>query len=210
MTRSSAALALLLLASAWPAAAYDTAVDKPYDAADRPLAFVAVLALDRGATELISLDYSDGSSETMRLNGGFVAAVGASFLRVPLGRLAVDTVATIGIKYRSIGLDSDTVSYKSFPVDLLERLWFGQVRLAVGVSYVNSPRLEGRGILEPLTIDLKPSLGLQAQFEWIGVRVPGQVGFCMGVRYLWQKLEAEHGTEPVKANAFGFLVGLEY
>jgi hypothetical protein len=174
----------------------------------RPVRFVLAMGLDRGSEELARVEFTDGSTETLRANSGFYLSVGLATFRKALGAAVIDTSATLGVKGWEVGADNGDISYLAFPFEVMERIAFDQVRFGAGVSILLSPSYESSGVLADAgDADLKSSLGLLFQAEWIGQRT-GASGAFLGVRGVFQKLEGENGA-IVDANAFGVVLGLE-
>jgi len=181
-------------------------------------ALVMMLGGDFGSSEVLTLSYSDGSKQRLDANDGGWVSLGAGFLHLPLREdLAVDTLATIGLKYRSIGTDGGGFRYLAFPLEVEERLWVGPIRFCAGVSLALRPSFKASGDVAELLVQeglaermsLKRSLGLVAGAEWIGMRHGGRAGYVVGIRYLFQKLAAEGAGAALDANAFGIVLGLE-
>jgi hypothetical protein len=177
--------------------------------AGRPFLFVFGMGMDRGSDEIATVGFDDGSSETLRANTGFYFSAGVATLRRPAAKVVFDTLATVGIKGWEAGASNGDVSYLAFPLELVERVAYRQARLGAGISYLAGPRISSSGDLSGFgKIDLKNSLGIVVQAEWIGPR-PGRAGCSLGGRYVWQKLEEEGGVGIVDANAIGMFVGCE-
>lgn len=197
---------LAVLLTAGPAAPAPTPAAAP---AGRPFSFVLSMGIDVGGEDIVEVEFDDGSSETLSANQGFWFAGGFAFLKQPIREVAIDTAVTIGFKGWEVGADNGQIKYRTFPVEVVERLWFRQVRFGAGVSYLLSPKISSDGDLSDFgSIPLKNSLGLVGQFEWIGNRA-GRAGFMLGARGVWQKLEAKGGSGAVSANSFGLYLGAE-
>lgn len=177
---------------------------------ERPVSLIGIMGFDFGSTKLATFVYTDGTKETLRANQGFFFSVGAAFLKLHLDQVTLDTAATIGIKGWNIGTGDDTLSYRAFPFELLERLSVDQVRFGAGLNYALSPRIRGDGMAATWDVDLENAPGLVVQAEWIGRRRPGQFGGMIGVRYLVQKLKSKLTGSSIDSNAFGITLGIEY
>ncbi len=177
---------------------------------ERPYTLIAGMGFDRGGEDLLTVGLSDGSTQTLRANEGFYFEAGVAFLKLRLEKVTLETATTIGVKGWNVGADNGSMNYLAFPLELVERLAFEQVRFGAGLSFLLAPKLSSSGVLAGNDVDLKNSLGLVLQAEWIGTRVPGRMGYFIGARFVWQKLEGEHGTAAVDANALGVRLGLEY
>ncbi|HET8538442.1 MAG TPA: hypothetical protein VFL83_01090 [Anaeromyxobacter sp.] len=177
---------------------------------ERPYTLVAGIGFDRGSEELVTVYLDDGSSQTLRANEGFFLEVGLGFLKYRLQTVSLDTTTTIGVKGWNVGASNGSIKYLAFPFEIAERLTYQQVRFGAGLSILLVPKITSSGVLGGNDVDLKSSLGVLFQADWIGKRTPGRAGFYVGARFVWQKLEGEHGTAAVNANAFGIRTGVEY
>jgi hypothetical protein len=157
----------------------------------------------------VKLTLTDGSTQTLSANQGLYFDVGLAFARFPVGEGRLETAATIGIKGWDASAADGSIKYLAFPFELLERVSWKQARFGAGVSILLSPKISSSGVLAGNDVDLKNSLGIAFQADWIGVREPGKWGFFLGGRFVWQKLEGDT-LEAVSANALGLRLGLEY
>jgi hypothetical protein len=178
-------------------------------AAERPFTLLGGIGWDRGSARLLTVTLTDGTSQTLRANEGFYFEAGVGLLRYRLDAVSLETATTIGVKGWEVGASNGGLSYLAFPLEVLERVAVQQVRFGLGLSLLLAPRLSSSGVLAGNDVDLKDSLGLVVQADWIGKRVPGRPGFFLGGRFVWQKLEGRHGTAAVDANAVGVRLGLE-
>lgn len=195
---------LALLAGSIPAE------ELPAAPQDRPVTLVLTLGLDLGSTKLVKVDFEDGSSQTLRANQGLYVSAGIGFLKLQVGQqAAVDTVATLGLKGWDVGGDNGSVTYLAFPVEVMERVSFGRVRVGAGISYAIRPEISSSGVLEGIEADLKNSLGFVGQVEWVGARAPGRAGWSVGARFVVQEFQGERGGGSVGANAFGMFLGAD-
>lgn len=186
------------------------AMPPPAPPAARPVAFQFGMGYDFGGEKLLTVTFTDGSKETLRAEQGFSFFAGLGFARFPVGTVNLDTLVSIGVKGWNIGSEDDKLSYLVFPFEAMERLWAGQFRFGAGLSYLLSPRLSGKGMLDVYDLDLKNSLGFLLQAEWIGNRQPGRAGFSVGLRYAIHDLEAKQGGGSVGASTAGLNLGLEF
>lgn len=198
---SPASLAVLLAASA--------ALAQPAEPAAAPavrmVRLVAATGYEYGLNELLEVGFDDGSTQTLRLNGGGVLAVGAAFWPLREGRF--ETRATIGVKYDSIEARNGSVRYLAFPLEVTESWNLRPLRLSGGAVLLLAPRIRGSGFMGEADLDLKSSLGLVGQAEWVLPFQGGSGSLSFGLRYVWQKLEPERGGGAVDASALGAVLG---
>jgi hypothetical protein len=156
-------------------------------------------------TELLEVEFEGGSRQTLRLNGGGVLAVGAAFWPLQDGRF--ETRATVGLKYDSIRASNGSVTYLAFPVEVTESWNVRPLRLTGGASLLLAPRIRGSRFLGGADLDLKSSLGLVGQAEWVLPFRGGRGSLSLGLRYLWQRLEPKQGGGAEDASALGAVLG---
>lgn len=190
-----------------PSPAGPGAVSAPAAAPARvsPVRLVAWTGYDYGFQELLEVEFENGSRQTLRLNGGGVLAVGAAFWPLQDGRF--ETRATVGLKYDSIRASNGSVTYLAFPVEITESWNVRPLRLTGGASLLLAPRIRGSRFLEGADLDLKSSLGLVGQAEWVLPFRGGRGSLSFGLRYLWQKLEPKQGGGAEDASALGAVLG---
>lgn len=198
------ALALAAPGAATPPLAPDAAPER-----SAQLRWLATLGYDFPLGETVSLRISDGgtaSTTAVRLNGGFVAAVGAGY--APAWRQPVEFRATLGIKDYAAVSSGAQLRYRAYPLELLAA-WGRSLRVAAGLSLALAPSVEGQDLISAVASDLRSSLGLVAQLEW-AQRLPGaRLASSFGARALWQTLTADGGG-TLGSSAFGLFAGLSY
>jgi len=173
-----------------------------------PLRFFVSTGWDYGFNELLEVQFEDGSTQSFRLNGGYRLAIGAAFLPLQGGRF--ETRGTVGIKFDWLSAGNGRVLYVAFPIELLESLNVSPLRLSAGLSLLLAPRVKGEDFLAPLDLDLRNSLGLVGQVEWVFPFQAGRGSLSVGVRLTWQKLELESGGTAEDASALGGVLGVTF
>jgi hypothetical protein len=175
-----------------------------------PVRLAFWLGRDIGITTLVTAYSSDGSTTTLKANDGLILAVGAVFLPLHDGQL--ETQATVGYKRASITASNGSILVSSIPVEVLEAVHLGPVRLAAGLSLQLASRIDGSGVAADLDTSFKPSLGLvlQAQYVWrLGAARRWRLE--LGGRFTWQTLQVSTGQQATTgANAFGVVLGAAY
>ncbi len=175
------------------------------EARPRP-AFIATVGYDYGLSKLLEVGFADGSTESLRMNGGFVLSIGAAFL--PLRGGLLETRATLGVKYDAITATNGSVRFLAFPLEVMEAVNVLPLRLAAGVSVLLAPTIRGEDFLAGADLDLKSSLGLVGQAEWVFPFRGGRGSISAGVRGTWQKLEPKVGGGAADASAVGAVLGV--
>jgi hypothetical protein len=178
----------------------------PPAAKQRPVHLVVTLGYDYGFEDLVTAVFSDGSTKTIEANGGFVLAVGATFL--PLRGGEFETQATLGYKYDAIRATNATITYHAFPLEILEAWRRPPLRLAAGVSLALGSRVQGSGDASEVDVGLRNSLGLVGQAELTFPFARGRARWAVGGRFIWQRLQLQEGGPATDANAAGLFLGL--
>jgi hypothetical protein len=178
----------------------------PPAAPPRRLRLCASTGYDYGFEDLLTVRYENGSTDRLAANGGMVLSVGAAWAAVPSG--AWELRATAGVKYDLVSGTNGRAYYVAFPLELLAGWNVRPIRLSAGTSLSLAPRVRGSGFLAPADLDLRSSLGLVGQADWVIPFRAGDGSLSVGVRYLWQKMEVSSGGPAHDASALGLAVGV--
>jgi hypothetical protein len=160
---------------------------------------------DYGFTDLLSVTYEGGGKDRLGANGGFTLAVGGAWRFDPSSpwELRFD----LGVKYDWVTGSNGSASYSAFPIEVLVARNLAPLRVAAGFSLALDPTVHGSGFLAPANVELRSSLGLVGQVDWVLVSRPEGPSFSVGVRGIWQRLEVSTGGNSIDASAVGFVVG---
>ncbi|BDG03422.1 hypothetical protein [Anaeromyxobacter oryzae] len=189
------ALVLILLAAAAapvdPAdpAGSPTAQAMITDARASARGLVIELRSDFGFERLVEIEYAGGRRNTMHLNDGLVVALGWSFLPLAEGRLG--TRAAVGFKVDLLRATNGSATFVAVPVDLMEALYAGPLRLGAGVSVLLAPRVAGSGFLDQEATTFRPAPGVLLDAEWI---VAPRARTGIGLRASWYRFESSAGV----------------
>ncbi len=171
------------------------------------------MGFDGGSDTFGTVYFADGSTQDLNAGAGFSMAAGLSFLETRVGAVTWDGVATIGFKAWNAGADNGSYKYLGFPLEVLARVKYEQVRFGAGIDYAMSPETSTSGVLSgTLGADQKfdNALGFVLEGDW-AVRQPGAMaGFFVGAKIVMQTFESQ--TYPgvsYKANSYGVILGLE-
>jgi hypothetical protein len=182
---------------------------RPQPWAARPYSLEFGIGMDGGGDKLLTLKFTDGSSESLYADQGFYFYAGVAFARFYSDEVAFDTAVKVAVKGWNVGSGGDEVRYLVFPLEAVERLWIGQFRLGGGLTYLVNPEISGNGALDTINASLDNSLGFTVQADWIGERKPGRAGVAIGLRYNVQELKFQQGS-TVSANGIGLRLGFEF
>lgn len=157
---------------------------------------------DFGFTKAVNIRFDDGSSHALHANRGSVLAVGATFLPAYDG--ALRTRATVGLKYEVVGGSGWNMLYLAVPVEVVEQLALGPVRLGAGASLPLGATYRGTGSFSGFHERLEPSLGLLLEASGVMAFRGGTYGtLAIGPRLLVQRLRWSSGGGAMSANALG-------
>ncbi len=154
-----------------------------------PLGLVVELRSDFGLERVTEIEFATGRKVGMHLNDGISGALGLSFLPLADGRLGTRVTAGYKVQYQRAA--NGSALFTAIPVELVEQLYAGPLRLGVGGSVLLDPRLEGSGFLEDQTRTYSPVPGAVAEIEWL-VSARSRTG--IGVRGTWSRFTAAGDT----------------
>lgn len=126
---------------------------------------VARIGFDFGGDNLITVPFTDGTSDSIRANEGFSIGGGALF-RSDL--LHMEAEVTLSYKFTSVNARNGDVTWTRFPIDALVFYRLPQFRLGGGLTYHLSPSLDGSGAASNINATFDDALGfvLQADYLW--------------------------------------------
>lgn len=182
--RLSSAVQPSALPAAVPPSAAPPAAPIPVLGPARASANGIVLELhsDFGFSRLVQIEFTDGRRATLSLNDGISFALGWSFLSLADGRLG--TRASVGFKFDRLRASNGSAFFTAFPVDLMEAIYAGPLRLGAGASVLLAPRVGGSGFLDGARASFEPAPGAVLDAEWL-VSSRGRAG--IGVRASWYR-----------------------
>ncbi len=159
--------------------------DHRYEARATPLGVVVELRSDFGLERITDIEFSTRRKVGMHLNDGISGALGLSFLPLADGRLGTRLTAGYKVQYQRAA--NGTALFTAIPVELVEQVYAGPLRLGLGGSVLLQPRLTGTGFLEDQTRTYDPVPGAVAEVEWL-VSARSRTG--IGVRGTWSRFTA--------------------
>jgi hypothetical protein len=193
-----------------PLSTFDTAPKASPGAvptSDPAARFVIQSSADFGRTTALVGTYVDGTQKDLNLNQGFGLGVGFSTLYLAGGHLATQVV--MGFEYSGVAGSNGALRWIAYPLEVMEVLDLGPVRLSSGISYLIAPRISGVGIASELEVKLENSLGWLGEADFLfhvdtSARRPT---WWIGGRYERQRLRNRLGGPSVQADAIGLVVG---
>jgi len=157
-----------------------------------------------GADTLLTLHYTDGTSQDIKAGNGLRASVGGGLMLFDQQPHRLETQLTIGIKYSTMQpTNNASLNFVRVPIELLAfyRNEDWHFRVGGGPAWYVSNSLSGGGALEG-EAKFGSALGgiVQADFVWNS--------FAVGLRYTALKLRADGADRSANANSVG--VNLSY
>ena len=190
MTKSKQVLILAVLgAAALPAATH---------AADLRGVFVA--GFDTGGDKLLTVTFTDGSSDSIRANQGLYAGGGISVLTESKD---IEFQTTLAIKYDGVSASNGSATFTRIPLDALVFYRWEKVRVGAGLTYVMSPKVKTSGIPPTdLNVTLDNAVGGLVQADYLLGRV------AIGLRYT--ALDYKFQGNTIKASGVGITFGFTF
>jgi hypothetical protein len=165
----------------------------------RPVRPLVGIGLTFGGDKLASVDFTDGSSESIRSGGLFTLYAGAEFRVSDV--MAIQ--ATLGYHADSTSAASNgSLRFSRYPLDLLALYRVNdRVRLGGGVEFVNSPKVAGSGDLGNINVGFKNSTGLVLEGEYLFTPK-----FGMKARVAAHEFESKATGAKVDGDYFGLML----
>jgi hypothetical protein len=155
---------------------------------------VLELRSEFGFERLLRVEFSNDRRISMNANDGLAVSAGLSFLPLVGGRLG--TRASIGFKVDRLRADNGSALFTAFPLDVMEALYLGPLRLGAGLSVLLAPRLGGDGILDTARVAFDPAPGVVADVEWL---VAPRARTGIGLRGSWYRFAANGEVQAAPA-----------
>ncbi len=167
--------------------------------------FIAAARYDLGVTQSLQVPFPDGHTEALKANGGVLSAGVA--IR-PTASPSFDLRATFGIKYGLAASGQGSFRYLAFPLEILAALNFVRARLSTGACISLSPKYQGTSVTGGPDLELRNSLALVAQAEWITPVRTDAASVSFGLRFALERQQLQVGGPVTDANTLGLLVGV--
>lgn len=160
------------------------------------------MGLDFGGEEMVSVYYTHGSGdeinagELVHLSGGFIFKTFAD-------QSDWETQLTLGWKTDGITADNGSVSFDRFPVEVLQFIRAGNIRIGGGATRHLNPSLEGDGFMSDV----------QAKFDdaWGGIV---EINYLLGDKLMFgvraTMIDYEIRGLSVDGSSVGFNMGLRF
>jgi len=179
----------LMLAAAVPAASLAADV--------RP---VAKLGFDFGGDNLVTAQFSNGSSESIKANELLYLGGGASIIT---DSKDIEVEVTLSYKFKNISATNGDIKWTRFPLEALVFYRMPKFRLGGGLTYHLGPKLSGSGIASNINGNFDDSLGLVLQADYLITQKAS-----VGARYT--SLKYKIGGTSVDASGVGITAGYRF
>ena len=138
---------------------------------------VVGIGYDFGGDKLYTATYTDGTTVDVKANQGFVINGGV----VMVIDEVYETQATVGYKFGGPTAKNGSITWDTVPVELMQFLRASNMRIGLGFSYHNSPKLviDVPGSPSNGTYNFNNALGTIAQIGW----APKDMPFSIDLRY---------------------------
>ncbi|HJV63698.1 MAG TPA: outer membrane beta-barrel protein [Albitalea sp.] len=166
--------------------------------ANAPVRFLAGAGLTFGGDNLVTVAFSDGSTDTLKAGGIFHLYAGGEFR---VGD-AVSLQGTIGYHVDDTrAANNGSVRFTRVPVDMLALYRVNdKVRLGAGVQWVNGPELKGSGVASNINAKFKNTTGAIVAGEYFfSPQIAGQL------RYVSEEFEPQSGGGKVDGSHIGLM-----
>ncbi len=157
------------------------------------------MGLTVGGETLATVQYSDGSTDSIKSGGLFQLYGGAEFKLGP--DIAIQ--ATLGYHVDDTSAASDgKLRFSRYPVDLIVLYSVNdRVRLGAGAQIVNSAKLAGSGVASGVHVDFDGSTGALVEGEYFFSPSLGAKA-----RFVANKFKPKGGGTSVDGNHFGLML----
>lgn len=160
------------------------------------------VGLDTGGDTLYQATFTDGSSKSIKANGGAFFGGGISVIND-----AKDIEAEVSLSYKTdtIAAKNGDVKWTRFPVDALVFYRVPHFRVGAGLTYHLSPKLTGSGAAGSFDISVENAMGMLLQADY---------GFSdkmfLGLRYTGIEYKPTNcaGCTPAKGNGVGLVFSI--
>jgi hypothetical protein len=150
---------------------------------------------DFGGDTLVTVTFSDGSTETVKANEGFYLGGGASIVS---DSKRIEMELSLAYKFSLINASNGDIEFTRLPLEAVVFYRWDRVRLGGGLTYHIKPELEGSGIASPIDVEFDDALGFVLQGDY---RVTDKM--AIGLRYTNLKYEVSGTSASAKSNGLG-------
>lgn len=165
---------------------------------------VVGIGMDFGGDKLYTATYTDGTTVDVNANQGFAIHGGV----VMVIDEVYETQATVGYKFGGPTAKNGSITWDTVPVELMQFLRASNVRMGLGFSYHNSPKLVIDIPGTSTTVNFNNALGTIAQIGW----APKDMPFSIDLRYTAIKYKQSNvaNAQDISGNVVGLYAGFYF
>lgn len=157
---------------------------------------------DFGGDTIVTAFMTDGGTETIKANEGFVLGGGFAVFN---DTKTLSSEITLSWKYTSISAENGDIEFTRFPVDALLFFNSAKSRLGIGATYHLNPEVEGSGVATGFGWEFDDALGFIAQVDY---RASEKIAF--GLRYTNLTYDVVGSDVSAKADGIGGMFTLTF
>ena len=165
--------------------------------------FVGALGVNSGGDTLVSGNYTNGDSFSIKAGNGVMASFGMTYALNP----SVDLQATIGFESDATNASNGSIKFERMPIEALAFYNFTDTyRLGGGFRSATGAKLTSSGVASGLNADLNASVGvvLEGQYMLGSKNSASKFHPALYLRYVSEK----YTTPSVNQNIDGSHVGI--
>ena len=144
---------------------------------------LVAIGLTVGGDDLVTVEYTDGSSDEITAGALIDMKLGAIY---KLANSPISIQTSIGYHFDRVDAENGDLSFNRIPVELLGFHNVEKHRIGAGFSYHLDPEIEIDALGSKVTGKLENALGLVVEYGY-----SFQKNFIMGLRYVDIEYEAE-------------------
>lgn len=125
---------------------------------------VAKAGFDFGGDNLVTAQFTNGSSDSIKANELLYLGVGASVIT---DSKDIEVEVTLSYKFKNISATNGDIKWTRYPLEALVFYRFPKYRLGGGLTYHLSPKVSGSGIASNINGNFDDSIGLVLQADYL-------------------------------------------
>jgi hypothetical protein len=154
---------------------------------------------DGGGEKIATASYTNGDSQSIRMNEGATFSLGAAFPNDAAGQF--ETVVNAGYKIGGAVGENGGKNLSSMPLSLTQFFRPNDMRLGVGASYFVDPKykVDIKGSNQNFTVNFDSPVGFHAQIGW----APKSEKYAIDLRYTSVKFQVKGFSDKVDGSSIG-------
>ena len=166
-----------------------------------PLRYLLGVGLTTGGDKLVTVAYSDGSTDSVTA-GGFYSLYGGMDYRLNEN---LSLRGSIGYHFDTTKpADNGEVTFGRVPLELMAYYHASsEIRIGGGTRIVLSPKMEGTGVASAATMSFNNTLGIVGEAEYMFTHELG-----ISLRYVIEKYKASGISSTINGNHLGLMANI--